>query len=379
MSRMVRKPHRWRRLLPLLFGIAALCILARPMRADEINISQFVFLDSNANGIYERGEHALAGVQVMLEVNGELILTESNLNGFANFAMGLNDEAAEITAPGEGRTRAVVPEGMMLTTGNSQSETSFRALPGSIAGLIADPPLPFVGLAILPRLTLVAPAVAAGTEIRCESGESRLIAERDAVGRPFCDIPPEQADQRWRLSAGAQGPDYYDGVPGFRNIAVLAPTADPGPLATGESLTESFDGLIRASTIEEMPMLDSGLAFHGLIAVHRLFYGGPGYVNGTSSGEFAAYSSSGHPATLRRDGGFAPLSMELSYAWPGAASGEAAIEAFRGGESLGAATLPLSHLYPTTAIFGWGLVDRLVLSHQTYWQILVDDLRYRLP
>lgn len=125
-----------------------------------------------------------------------------------------------------------------------------------------------------------------------------------------------------------------------------------------------------------MPSLADGLTFHNFVSAHRRFYGGAGYVNAVTSGEYLAYTSSGHPGTISKEGGFVPVSMQLGYAWDGAGAGLAVIEAYRDGALVQQVSLNLTTGYPTTFMPRWGRVDRLVIRHTKYWQVLVDDFTY---
>src|SRR5690625_6602414 len=63
-----------------------------------------------------------------------------------------------------------------------------------------------------------------------------------------------------------------------------------------ENITKSF--------IQKVPNGVSGLNWDNLVVVHNNHYKGEGYKNGTVSGEFVGYNSSGHPVTISSENGF---------------------------------------------------------------------------
>ncbi len=338
--------------------------------AGDMNISQYVFRDINRNGIYDIGEGPLAGVPVLLSQNGQdNIVEQSNLAGFTNFLM--SDDAEDdpdISGPGVLEFQVVVPEEMELTTGNPRQSTTARLLADAPGGIVVDPPLPFMGLA--PKLTITT-----GSEgvdgVTCLAGGDSVDAIRsDDVFR--CDVVQGDWAVRWALSDGSIA---ERGVR-IENWPVRLPVPSDMPvLAQEDDLIVGFDDILISENIEEVPSGHGGVKWHNMVATHRKFYGGWGYVNGTVSGQFAAYNSSGHPARLYSDEPFDFIGAYVSVAWPAAKRARLRIEALRDGEVVAWDEFYGSNLMPVWFEAGWGQVDEVRISHGTYWQVVVDDVR----
>jgi hypothetical protein len=264
---------------------------------------------------------------------------------------------------------------MFYTTDAATRNFDVVSVPDSISGLAIQPPFAFLGLAVSAHLTVHAEDAVALT---CAHSDVTRSAQYSGSAYASCDIPPALADDDWHISlevTGGKTRDLGVIVPGFRNIVLSAPgdSAVPDPISRK---VVSFDAVLTTSDVREMPRLGDGLTFHNLVVAHRRFYGGPGYVNCVTSGEYLAYTSSGHPATITKSGGYTPVSMELGYAWDGARSGHAILEGYLNGKRVHRVRLNLSAGYPVTFMPRWGRVDQLVLRHSTYWQVLVDDFTY---
>lgn len=344
-------------------GILA-TVIAGTGTAAEMNISQFVFRDTNRNGIYEAGERPFPGVEVRLEQDAAAPLTRtSNLAGFANFAMS-SDGDADIAAPGPVRFRVHVPDGFSLTTGSPSRQAVIRQVDGAPSGLAMTPALPFAGLA--PELTIESGADGIAS-MTCDGGAGPVEARR-AAGRLVCPVEPGTFSVTWRR---------FDGAAMSRTVEVGRwPVRVPAMSATppgGTIRVESFDDVIAGMAIVEMPS-SHGYRWHNMIAAHASFYGGWGYVNGTVSGAYSAYNSSGHPATLSSDRPFDFRGAFVSVAWPAAMDAPVRITAYRKGDVVAEDAFLASILRPVWFDANWRDIDRLVISHDRYWQVVVDDL-----
>src|SRR5690625_1111795 len=81
-----------------------------------------------------------------------------------------------------------------------------------------------------------------------------------------------------------------------------------------EDITNSF--------IQKVPNGVSGLNWDNLVVVHNNHYKGEGYKNGTVSGKFVGYNSSGHPVTVSSENGFDFYGGYFSVAWLNNGEGE---------------------------------------------------------
>lgn len=346
-------------------AVLAAVLVAGSAVAGEMNISQFVFRDSNRNGVFDAGESPYAGIPIRLEQEGaEPIVEESNLAGFANFPMSADDPGQDITGPGEVRFAVELPDGLVLTTEKPVHAARIRRLDRAPAGLVMEPPNPFMGVAPALAIETSAEGLRAMT---CASGG--LVLE--AVPR-LSDLVCEVTQGTWEVTWRRE-----DGATVSRKVTVAdwpvrVPAARAAPPA-GQARIETFEGVIGSENIQEMAASD-GFTWHNLIAVHRKFYGAWGYTNGTISGEFAAYNSSGHPATLSSDEPFEFRSVLVSVAWPAGRTAPVRFTALREGEVVAEEAFFASNLRPVLFEPRWGGIDTLVISHDTYWQVVIDDL-----
>ena len=327
----------------------------------ELNISQFVFRDLNRNGIYDLGESPYAGVPVRLRQFGHgLVVEESNLSGFANFVMSAGgSDDAQITGPGRLIVEVEPPEGLEITTGNPLQRSEAILVPGSPAGLAIDPTLPFVGVA--PVLT-----IEAGEALRC-GGDSDAPRSEARGGAEVCAAAAGAATV---ILGEAPRTVALDGWP----VRIAAGIGEP---SEGPASRIGFEEIISSMNIQEVPTGYGGLIWHNWVVVHRKYYGGWGYVNGTAEGQFAAYNSSGHPARMASDGPFDLVGMLVSVAWPRAMKAPVTIEALRDGEVVASDSFVASNMRPLWFAPGWNGIDELRLAHDTYWQVVIDEVAVR--
>ncbi len=330
-----------------------------------MNISQFVFRDLNRNGVFDLGESPFSGAPIRLEQEGrEPIVRKSNLSGFANFPMSDDEEDADITAEGPVSFAIELPDGYELTTGNTAQTARVRAMPDAPGGFLMEPPNPFMGLA--PALTIE--SAARGVAAMVCGGDGRL-EEADARGQDLvCPVEPGNWRVIWTMEDGST----LERMVTVWDWPVRVPVAAVAG-ARSAAIVEDFDGIVGSENIQEMPA-SNGFVWHNMIAAHRKFYGGWGYVNGTASGEFAGYNSSGHPATLTSDQPFAFLGALISVAWPKARQHPVRIAAMRDGEVVAEDAFLASNLRPVWFDAGWTDIDTLMISHDAYWQVVVDDV-----
>ncbi len=344
---------------------AALTCAAGASAARDMNISQFVFRDLNRNGVFDLGESPFAGARIRLEQDGaDPVVETSNLAGFANFEMSDDEEEASIRREGAVSFNVELPEGYELTAGASSHPAQVRAMDAAPGGFVMDPPNPFIGLA--PVLNIEASAEGVRT-MTCEYGGTLALAERSGDSL-ICDAGPGEWVVTWEMEDGA----VLTRTVAVGDWPVRLPVSESGAV-TGEPIVEDFEGIIRSENIQEMAA-SGGFEWHNMVAVHRKFYGGWGYVNGTASGEFAGYNSSGHPARLFSDDPFTFQGALISVAWPRARRHPVRLTALREGEVVAEDAFYASNMRPVWFDAAWGDIDTLVISHDAYWQVVVDDV-----
>lgn len=361
-----------RRFRPSLSIGRCLCLafffLPEVVAATSMNISQFVFRDVNRNGVYDRGEQPFAGVTIRLEQEGRTpIDRESNLSGFANFPMSSDDEGKDITAEGAVRFVVEVPDGMKITTGNPVQSAAILSTLAAPGGFAMYPPNPFVGLA--PDLTISSNATGL-VGMDCRRG-GKVVAAVMRGKNLVCTVEGGSWTVHWKMS---------NGTVMSRGIAVdhwpihVAPGNRPeADVSAGSVVNFTFDDYLRSQNILELPSSD-GFEFHNFIVTHHKYYGGWGYVNGTVSGEFAVYTSSGHPATISSPSPFGFVRAFVSVAWPDAMQAPVRFTAFRKGKIVASETLMASNLAPILFAADWYNIDEVVVSHDTFWQVVIDDM-----
>lgn len=338
---------------------------------DQLNISQFVFRDLNRNGVYDVGEAPFAGIPVaFLPAEGAPATRFSNLAGFANFVMSAGDPEVPVNAPGPAEVRIVVPPGLELTTGNPVQRTTVLDLPGSPAGVVIDPPLPFVGIA--PTLTIESSGTLA-TSMRCVQGEVSAEARLDTLtGTLICDAAPGDWEVTWTLADGSEATRTVSvGAWPVRAAVPQIDRAEPAP----DDIVLGFEDILVSENIEEMASGHGGVGWHNWVATHRKFYGGRGYVN-TAEGQFVIYNSSGHPARMFSDAPFDFIGARVGVAWEGALGFPVRFEALRDGEVVAWDEFYASQLRPLEFDAGWAGIDEVRTTHGGYWQVVLDDVRF---
>lgn len=349
-----------------LSAIATATTMPVPLTAGEMVLSQFVFRDIDRDGVYELGEPPISGVPVRLTRPGaEPVIVETNLAGFANFLM--SPGRGHISGPGEISIEVLLPTELMYPVDPIPYSTQILALPAAPGGLVAEETPPFVGLA--PRLGLSI-AADANDEVTCTSQEGIEWQAIEASDGRHCPVSPGRWTVRWRNRAEIKKVQVeVDHWP----LRVPKPIEDAIP--SGEPLTIiDFDDLITSNTLVEVPTGVADMHWQNFVATHRMYYEGAGYINGTTSGEFAAYTSSGHTARMWSDSPFDLVSVNLTIAWPAGLDAQIVVEAFRNGVLVSEDRFRGSHISPKRFAPNWSGITELRIWHESYWQVVIDDL-----
>jgi hypothetical protein len=338
---------------------------------ESLNLSCFAYRDLDGNGIYDLGDRPYAALRVDGTGSDEAVTATSNAGGFANFEMLLDGDGVLVARPGTYRFEALAPEGWELTSGQARS-IDFVELEGSPAGIVASEQCEPFGLA--PSLTIRG-KVAAGEEVEIES-------ELGLVDVEMLD----DLEFRAPVAAGAWTVTISDGeMSESRRIDVVdAPvvmsqrvegTERPAPLPN--AVVVDFDGFTTANTITEIPNGYGGVDWANWVSTHRILYGGPGYVNGNTSGEFVAYNSSGHPAAISSDEPFDLVGGYFGVAWPTAELHDIVVTAWRGEALVATDSFRARTSGPLYFAADYRSVTRVEISSAANWQFVVDDLELR--
>lgn len=347
---------------------AALCLLlsaraVAPAQAGEMVLSQFVYRDINRNGIYDMGEPPVSGVPVRLTRAGQApIRVATNLAGFANFVM--SPEVGMIPAPGAIGMEVLPPDDMVLSETDGRHVTTIHSLPTAPGGLVAGETPPFVGLA--PKLGLSI-AARPGEAVTCISDGIEWAALGEGDTR-YCPAGPGRWTVRW-----ADGTEREIDL-GDWPIRLPRPAPDMTGPPHGSPVTITFDDLITSNNLMEVPKGVGGMTWRNFVATHRMYYEGAGYINGTTSGEFAAYNSSGHTAVMSSDTPFDLREVKLTVAWPDGLTAPIRVEAYRNGRRVAQDRFYGSQFSPVVFAPDWVGIDELRILHEAYWQVVIDDI-----
>ncbi len=346
-----------------------------------MNLSVFAYRDRNRDGVLDPGDAPMAAVAILVErPDGSLRMQRTNINGYANFGVSVDNADADIGEPDRDyRFELQLPPGWEVTSGSGTHSARFEHRPGTPAGMVTTSPPPVIGLA--PVLAVLGSEAAdAGALFAVAPDGSRSEVVVDAAGAFSFPVWPGD----WQLVPAAEPT-----APALHQFAVRDAPVQLGALnpqrvarqALPTPVTLDFDDLER-SVIEKLPVGYRGLAFDYLLAIHNQHYRGPGYVNVLASGEGVAYNSSGYPArvfSLRPGQVFDFVGAYFGVAWERAEGETLIVEGWREGGSVYRDEVTLSHLGPVWLQADYRGIDELRLSTLHYWQFTTDDMLFRLP
>lgn len=348
-----------------------------PTRSDwiqsngETNLSVFVFNDLNANGSYDLGDRAMAGIATGLSQDGAPILVvRSNINGFANYPASSSRDSAPLSSAGNYDFEVFVPPGWRISTENRVQTRELIPTLGSNAGLGFAKMLKPVGLE---RYSFIR-----GTYNLPEAGVLRLL--HDGAEVAAADLTPGE-QFLWPAMRG-----NYQLVSGdvSRPILVGNYPVDIGsftaiPHATTSGRIIDFENMA-PSGLQKVPNGYAGLNWFNLnIMASAKTAGDVGYTNGASSGFNILYTSSGHPAAIFADEPFDFIDINLAVAWPEAEGEELVISIFSRDTLLLQDHIGLSAYGPITYQPRLSGVTRIELATTHNWQAVIDDLVIAQP
>ncbi len=369
-------------LLPILLSLllaAAACAQEKKkpaprVKSGKMNISVFIYRDVNRNGIYDLGDRPYAGQQVrLLRPNGGPNLGASNISGFTNFKMSLNNPGYPIQVAGSYRIELVHRKNWRVTSGNEAQDLLIRELPGSPGGLIAQKTLEPIGIA--PELF-----------IEGILGKNLRTGTLTAISPEGSSIPVPVDDKgtyrfaavsgAWTLEVQIPGQDKLRRTVSLKEAPVfLSYWEGENSYATeGKQDSIRFDELTTSDTLFEIPNGYGKLNWRNWIATHQKFYKGSGYINNTTSGEFAAYNSSGHPAAIHSKKKFSVIGFHIGVAWPQGERSPIRIRGLRDGKVIYDDIIRGKTAGPIFFAAQYHNIDTIDFETGQYWQIVLDDL-----
>ncbi|RWB71756.1 hypothetical protein [Mesorhizobium sp.] len=332
-----------------------------------LNFSSFVFMDVDGDGRFGLADRPMGGIVVRAfdDSGAFLAAVRTNNGGFANFVMSASKRRAILRNAGAYRFSVSVPKGWRVSTGNETQTLRLDELPGSPAGLAGEDLPKAVGL--VPARFVRGMAAAEATLVLLGGGG--VLQTRQLTPGNFLVDLPAGADM---LRVSGSGLD--------RRLALSAYPIDlgrlrPDAIAADAALeTIGFDD-VTPLAFQKIPSGYGGLDWRNLNAIARNYVkDSHGYLNGNSSGNHSAYTSSGHAAEFGAASPFGFHSVMLTAAWLASEGEVALIESWLGDELVGSDEIVLSALAPVHYAPMLKAVTRVRISTRHCWQLLLDDL-----
>jgi len=356
--------------------------VARKLDA-ELNLSCFGYRDVNRNGIYDLGERPYAGFEVSMRTpGGRDVTVAANVSGFANFTMSRRSRGAHVRGPGPGVISVKAPPGWMVTSGNGRQTTTFQVLEGSPVGIVAGAAFQPVGLA--PLLTISGRVARDPAERDAGQGRLQVTSPRgvtsDVAISPAgrFSIPAEPGEWRLDYSGRGGGVTRRVRVEGHPIELATLDSARASPSGGRLSRLADFDALTTSDTLMEVPNGYAGLQWHNWVAIHQKSPNSSGLINAVTSAEYAAYNSSGHPATVSSDQPFDLVGGYVGVIWPEAEKSDIVVRAWRADRLVHEDRFRASIAGAVFFSADYHDVTRVEFASEAFWQIAVDDLQFRV-
>lgn len=329
----------------------------------SMNISSFVFRDINDSGTYDLGDRIFANVAVELVTpSGTMDMQRTNIGGYANFITSLALTDIEIAEAGSYIFRVVPPPGWVVTTGNGEQTLSISMLLGAPGDMVADHlPVP-VGLSPIPEIR----GHAEGADAVAATGPDGETVPALAMGEDGYRLPVTPG--RWTVGSRE--------VEVGRVPVVLSREWSDEAAMNGTAVTVGFDDLFVGDQLMKVPNGYGGLRWENWVATHGRFYEGEGYMNTLMSGEYVAYTSSGHPTAVAGDEPFDFVGGYFGVAWSGAEGETLHIRAWSGDTLVHDDQFALSAYGPVYFAADYKSITRVEFSTEHYWQAVADDLSF---
>jgi hypothetical protein len=368
-----------------------LCFLTAALtgcsHTEQMNISCFAYRDINRNGYYDLEDRPYSGLKFTLDrPDGKQASVKSNIAGFANFVMSPSFWNTEIFEPGKYIVTAKPNDVWLVTSGNRSQELPITKLDGSPGGLIAEETLIPVGIA--PILTIAGElSVPQDEDVSGYTISARFLDHEDREIRivdinlereGFFSFPAKPG--RWSIEASHQSGRKLARTVTLAHYPVRLSriVLDSEYSSAGQyDKVIDFDGLTTSDTLYEIPNAYGELQWYNWVATHQKFYGGQGYINSTTSGEYVAYNSSGHPASISSEIPFDFIAAQVGVAWGRAEKGDIYVTGWRDDKVAYRDRFRAKRSGPLHFAADYKAITKVEFSTEKYWQVVLDDVRVR--
>lgn len=341
----------------------------------KLNISWFIFMDVNRNGIYDIEDKPYSGLPIkLLKPNGKSIIMKSNLNGFTNFIMGNNPNHAMITEEGEYIFEAFPHENLLITTKNKITKANFQKLSNSPAGIILLNPLKALGVA--PKLKINGIIEKSDNITAISPSMDKFEITPNSKG--FFSFTATSGT--WKL-INRQKHTFKTQIINVKSYPIILSKYffdSPNNYPEKKIVTVSFDDIINVNSVAELPNNYNGLLWNNWVVTHKLTYEGDGYINGTISKEYLIYNSSGHPASISKSTPFCFIGAYIGVAWPQANNGYVNIIGYRNKKIIYHDKIKLNSHLPNYFYANYKNITKIEIYSDIYWQVIIDDIQFRL-
>lgn len=333
-------------------------------------LSSFSFLDMNGNGEYDLEDKPLANIPIgLLDEDGEIIeIKHTNIDGYVNFyGSSRREQEHSIREPGTYTLRVFPPQQLKLTTDSLTQHIDVDYLEGSIGGLFAKTNPKISGFKR--NLKISGPAVhAEEVAISSPSGEQYSVYKSDNRFETVVD------KGKVNLKIGGLEKEITVSDVSIQLSDRALKTSD----AMTSNVTVNFDDLISHKGVLRIPNGYHGLDWNNWVLTEKRFYAAEGYQNGNISGDYVAYNSSGHPASISRKDSFDFIGGYFSVSY-GVAEGEGLeIKAYNGDELKYQDVVELSSYAPVYFKADYKGITKIEFKTNHYWQAIADNLEFGL-
>lgn len=352
-----------------------------PVNALGPNISHYIYLDANRNGIYDTADKPIVKIAVkMTRPDGSTVVRRSNLNGFVNFRHSLTQEKADVKEPGRYKFEVIVPDGWEITSNNQVQYVTYKKDLKSRSGFVVDQvPIP---VGVVQKLYIKGKVII-NDEMNLNKIE--LLAIKDdletekkidilADGSFFADV--EAGVWKVKLSC-LESNLIKERIIEVKNnpvhISNIKLQEDKPSKKQQQNIVDFED--ITQLQIQKIPNGVADVNWENLIVTNKLLYKGEGYINNTISGMYCGYNTSGTKVKISKDEGFDFYGGYFGVAWLNNGEGETIhFKAWKGDTIIDQTSYELSALGPFWFDADYRDITLLEVWTEHCWQFVTDRI-----